>query len=318
MDEGVRALGLGAANLGNLNREMSDAEARAIVDAAWDAGIRRFDTAPHYGLGLSERRLGDALRSRPRDEFTLSTKVGRLLRRGSSAAPDLDGGFVVHSELRRVWGHDARAIRDSVEDSLDRLGMDRVDTVYLHDPERYDLDGSVSEGIPAMIALRDEGLVSKVGVASMDVGALLASARAGGIDEIMLAGRYTLAEQPSAPELLPECVALGIDVVAASVFNSGLLASDRPTASSRYDYGAVPAGVLSRVTRVARLCAAHGVSLPTAALQFPSRHPAVTATVIGASRPQQVTESVARWHVRVPAALWADLAEAGLLTPETR
>jgi D-threo-aldose 1-dehydrogenase len=178
------AIGYGAANVGNLYRELSDDEALAVLEAAWDEGIRYYDTAPHYGLGLSERRLGAFLQTKPRDEFVLSTKVGRLLRPNPDFAgeQDLENDFAVPASLRREWDFSADGIRRSVEESLERLGLDRVDVLYLHDPERHDLALAEREAIPALAHLREEGLVRAVGVGSMVTDALLSTARTGLLD----------------------------------------------------------------------------------------------------------------------------------------
>jgi len=308
-------LGYGAANVGNLYRELSDEAAWDVLETAWDLGVRYFDTAPHYGLGLSERRLGAFLRTKPREEFVLSTKVGRLLRPNPAGAGtlDLDNDFAVPADLARVWDFSADGIRSSVEESLERMGLDRIDILYLHDPERHDLDLALREAVPALAALRDEGVVRAIGVGSMDTAALLASARTGALDLLMVAGRYTLAEQPAREEVVPECARQGMGIVTASVFNSGLLARDAPSADARYEYGEVPLEVLERVRRIAALCADFGVSLPAAALQYTLRDPVVRSVVVGSSRPEQLRQNVERMLLDIPEALWATLAEEGLV-----
>ncbi len=311
---GTGLLGLGAANVGNLYTALDDDEAHAILEAAWDCGIRTFDTAPHYGLGLSERRLGAFLRTKSRDEFTVSTKVGRLLRPDPDWAGELDepNDFVVPASLKRVWDVSAAGVRRSLEESLERLGMDRVDVVYLHDPERFDLDRSLDEGLAGLIALRDERLVAVVGVGSMDTRALTAFARTGAIDRLMVAGRLTLADQSAADEVLPECQERGIEVVAAAVFNSGLLASVEPGAEDRFDYGPVSEELLERTRKIADVCGRHGVALRVAALQYPLLHPAVASVVAGAATPDQVRANASAFEVAVPDALWQQLRDEGL------
>ena len=301
MDE----LGLGAANVGNLYRAISDDDARAVLEAAWERGIRHYDTAPHYGLGLSERRLGAFLATKPREEYVISTKVGRLLRPSPETAGRLDdeNQFAVPASLRRVWDFSAGGIRASLEESLERLGLERVDVVYLHDPDEHDLAADLATGIPAVAALRDEGLVGAVGIGSKSAEALTAAVRTGGLDLAMVAGRYTLLEQ--ADELVAACRAAGVGIVAAAVFNSGLLAT--PHLGGRYEYGAVPAEVLERARRIADVCERHGVTLPEAALQFPLREPAVRSVVVGAASPEQVRENVRRMQVEIPEALWDEL-----------
>jgi D-threo-aldose 1-dehydrogenase len=308
-------LGFGAANLGNLYRPMSDDDAEHILETAWDAGIRYYDTAPHYGLGLSERRLGRFLARKPRSEFVLSTKVGRLLRRNpdDTGGLDLDNDFAVPTELKREWDFSADGIRASLDESLERLGVDSVDIAYLHDPEKHDLDAAVGSAIPALAGLRDEGMIAAIGVGSMSNAALERGAATGALDLLMIAGRYTLADQSAQETVLPICAEHGTRVVAASVFNSGLLARPRPTAESRYEYGAVPPDILERVTRVAGACEAHGVDLPTAALQFPLRQSSVVSVIVGAARPTHLEQSVDRMSAVVPSELWDDLAEQGLI-----
>lgn len=310
---GLPRLGFGAAALGNLFTALDDDTAQAAVDAAWDAGVRHFDVAPHYGLGLAERRLGHALRGRPRDEYVLTTKAGRLLRPSPETADRSDDmGFDVPADVARVWDPSADGVRSSLAESLERLGLDRVDALYLHDPEEYGLDASLATALPALAALRDEGLVRAVGVGSKSVDALRAAVGTGLIDVVMLAGRYTLLEQPAAADLLPECETAGVEVVAVGVFNSGALSSPVPRADLPYEYGAMPEAVLDRLRLLADVCDAHGVALPAAAAQFPLRREAVTSVVLGARTAEQVTENVERFLAPIPDALWSDLRERGL------
>jgi D-threo-aldose 1-dehydrogenase len=308
-------LGYGAANLGNLYRELSDARAHEILDTAWTAGLRYFDTAPHYGLGLSERRLGDFLRTKPRGEYVLSTKVGRLIRPNpdGAGALDLEHDFAVPADRKRVWDFTADGIRRSLDESLERLGLDRVDVLFLHDPERFDLDQGLAEALPALTGLRDEGLVSAVGVGSMMTDALLASARSGLADLLMVAGRYTLAEQPVHPEVLHACAENGVRIVNAAVFNSGLLATNDPGSSSRYEYGGVPADVLARVQSIAAVAREFGVELPAAALQYTLRDPLVATVVVGGSTPEQLRQNADRMQADIPEEFWQRLATEGLI-----
>lgn len=313
------ALGYGAANVGNLYRAMSDEQADAVLDAAWESGIRYFDTAPHYGLGLSERRLGAFLQGKPRGEFVLSTKVGRrLLPNPDGAAElDLDNDFAVPATRRREWDFTADGICRSVEESLQRLGLDRVDIVYLHDPERFDLSTALATGIAAAAALRDEGVVSAIGVGSMDTAALQASVDTGALDLLMLAGRYTLLEQPAEEGILPACERHRTGVVLASVFNSGLLARDTLSPAARYEYGPVPAQIRTRHAALVAICHRHGIDIATAALQFGHRHPAVRSVVAGAADPAQIRQTAARMAAPVPDAFWTELAEHRLISVGT-
>ena len=308
-------LGFGAANLGNLYRAVSDERCWAILEAAWAAGIRYFDTAPHYGLGLSERRLGAFLRTKPRGDYVLSTKVGRLLRPNPEGAGtlDLDNDFAVPADLRRQWDLSADGMERSLDESLERLGVEGVDLLYLHDPERHDLDQGMREALPGLARMRDRGDVGAIGVGSMDTDALLASARSGLVDVLMVAGRYTLADQPALRDVIPECESHGIGIAAAAVFNSGLLATDNPGADARFDYGETAPDLLARVRSIAAVCEEFGVSLPTAALHYPLRHPSVRSVVIGSSTPEQITQNAARMSSSVPDALWAALADARLI-----
>lgn len=294
---------------------MSDEQAWAVLDAAWECGIRYFDTAPHYGLGLSERRLGAFLATKARSEFVLSTKAGRLLRPSPETAGRLDDEhqFAVPATMRRVWDFTESGIRRSLEESLHRLGLDSVDVLYLHDPEEHDLQPALATGVPAALRMREEGLVSAVGVGSKSTAALADAVRQGGLDLVMVAGRYTLAEQPALDEVLPACQGAAVGVVAAAVFNSGLLATPGPGAHSRYEYGAVPADLLARVLAIEAVCAEHGVPLPVAALQFPLRHAQVRSVVVGGATPEHVRENAARLRAPVPAGLWDRLAAEGLV-----
>ncbi|MFJ3378822.1 aldo/keto reductase [Curtobacterium sp. NPDC090217] len=302
---------LGCANLGNLYREVSDADARATVDAAWDAGVRGFDTAPHYGVGLSERRLGAALAGRPRDSYRVSTKVGRLLVPGPGDGVD-DDGFAVPNDLVRRWDPSASGVRRSLDESLVRLGLDHVDVAYLHDPDVYSLSDGLAQALPALASLRDEGVVQAVGVGSNSVSALSAAVDTGICDVIMLAGRYTLLEQPAAA-LVSRCASLGVDVVAVGVYNSGLLSNPLPAPGTTYDYAPAPSSLVDRARALAAVCSRHGVTLPEAALAFPRRAPAVRTVAVGAQSAAQVRENAARAAVPVPDALWADLETAALL-----
>lgn len=309
-------LAFGAATVGNLYREISEERAWETLEAAWDAGIRHFDTAPHYGIGLSERRLGAFLQTKPRGEFILSTKVGRLLEPVAEVEGD-DMAFdfaVPRTHVRRVDNSDS-GIRRSLEDSLERLGLDRVDVLYLHDPEEAPegLESALDQGLPALRALREEGTVGAVGIGSKDVGALTSAAKSGIVDTLMISGRFTLLEQPAAAELLPEMATRGVSGVAVSIFNSGLLAKPRPAADARYEYSAASRELIDRANRIADICEHHGIDLPTAAIAFPLLHPAIDARVVSASSRQQTEQTARRAGTPVPHGVWTDLAEQGLI-----
>ncbi|GAA3454922.1 aldo/keto reductase [Dactylosporangium matsuzakiense] len=311
------SLGFGAAPGGNLFRAIDDDTFAAAVDSAWNAGVRYFDTAPHYGLGLSERRLGAALRGRPRDSYLVSTKVGRLLVPAPGAAPGRDPeGFDVPATHRRVWDFSRDGVRRSLEASLQRSGLDHFDVVYLHDPDEH-LTQAVTEALPALTELRDQGVIGAVG-AGMNQSPMLARfVRETDIDLVMCAGRYTLLDQRAAHDLLPAAQQHGVGVVVAGVYNSGVLATDQPQEDATYDYGPAPAEILRRARHIAAICAEHGVTLPEAALAFVRGHPAVVSTVVGLRSPAEVGEAAHRAAAAVPDTLWPALHAAGLVQPAT-
>ena len=309
---GMTELSLGCAQLGNLYRAVSDEAAAATVDAAWDLGIRYFDTAPHYGLGLSERRLGAALAGRNRGDYVLSTKVGRMLEPLAPPYGRDDGGFDVPAAHRRVWDFSRDGILRSLEESLARLGLDRVDVVYLHDPDEH-WEEALNEGYPTLEELRREGVVSAIG-AGMNQAAMLADfVRHTDVDILMLAGRYTLLEQGALDELLPLCLEQDVGVVAAGVFNSGVLARDEPPDDAKYDYGEAGREIVDKARRVAEICRRHGVSLPAAAVAFPAAHPAVVSVCLGARSPEQIGRNVELYARPIPAGLWSELKSERLL-----
>jgi D-threo-aldose 1-dehydrogenase len=283
---------------------VDDNRAAASVAAAWEGGIRYFDTAPHYGLGLSERRLGTALRGKPRAEFAVSSKVGRLLVPNQSpTGSDLgDGGFAVPDELMRVRDYSPDGVLRSFESSLHRLDMDRIDIVYVHDPEQH-MDPAINQALPALARLRDEGVVGAIGAGMNLVQPLRRLVTEADVDVIMVAGRYTLLDR-SAEALLDECAERGVSVVAAAPFNSGLLARPWPSADSRFDYGPVPTHLLEQARAYAAACTAHGTELPHAALQFPLRHPAVACVVSGMSSAAHVDAALGWLRSALPADLW--------------
>jgi len=305
-------LSLGCAQLGNLYQSITDEQARATVDASWNQGIRYFDTAPHYGLGLSERRLGNALAGRPRSEYLVSTKVGRLLESQNSHGERDDGGFDVPADYRRVWDFSRDGILRSLEQSLERLGLDHVDIVYLHDPDDHRQE-VFDTAYPALEELRAQGVVSAIGAGMNQVGMLSDFAEHTDMDIFMLAGRYTLLEQTALDDLLPLCEQRRIGVVAAGVFNSGLLSRARPPDDAKYDYGDAPRELIDRARRMADICERHGTSLPTVALAFPLAHPSVVSVCVGARSPEQVIGNLDSYRSHVPSDVWSDLKEEGLL-----
>ncbi|MDX8037514.1 aldo/keto reductase [Lentzea sp. BCCO 10_0856] len=314
MKVAVSRLGFGAAPIGNLYREISDAEAFGAVEAAWQTGVRYFDTAPHYGLGLSERRLGVALAGRPRDEYVISTKVGRLLEPFDGSGLD-DEGFAVPRHFRRVRDYSADGVKRSLESSLERLGTDRVEIVYIHDPDDH-WASAVGEAYPALEELRSQGVVGAIGVGMNQWEMPERFVRETDIDVVMLAGRYTLLEQPSLASFLPLCVERGVSVVACGVFNSGLLSKPVVAADAKYNYDDAPAELVARARAIAEVCGRHGVTLPEAAIQFALGHPAVVSVVIGSRTAEQMTANASYFAAEIPADLWNELKALNLVDPE--
>ena len=318
---GGAGLGLGGAPLGNLYAPLSDEAADQTLEAAWRLGLRYFDTAPLYGHGLSEQRLGRFLRARPRDAFVLSTKVGRLLQADPQAPPERDG---FHRGLpfapRFDYSHDG-ALR-SIEDSLQRLGLARIDIAFIHDIDRHThgdaqplrLREAMDGAYRALRRLRDEGVVGAIGIGVNEWQACRDALAQGDFDCLMLAGRYTLLDASAAAELLPLCIEREVRLILAGVFNSGILAGGA-AADARFDYAPATDAVRARVERLARACSAFGVSLPAAALQFALACPCAAAVVVGARSADEVAQAVARRAEPIPPALWASLAGQGLLDP---
>jgi D-threo-aldose 1-dehydrogenase len=309
----VTELSFGSAAIGNLFTAVTDDAARAAVDAAWDGGIRTFDTAPHYGLGLSERRLGDALRHRPRDEYVICTKVGRLLEpAGADGAMGADtGGFAVPASHLRRFDFSADGVRRSLEASLERLGLDWVDIVLIHDPDDHG-DQAISEAYPALEKLRADGVVGAIGVGMNQAAMLTRFVTQTDIDVILVAGRYTLLDQSAADALLPAAESRGVSVIAGGVFNSGLLAAPAPGAT--YDYQAASGELLDRALRLEQACARFGVPLRAAAARFPLAHPAVASVLIGARSAAEIGDAIRLRALDIPQALWDVLATVGVTT----
>ncbi|MDO0924641.1 aldo/keto reductase [Streptomyces sp. TG1A-8] len=308
---GTGPLGFGAAGIGNLYTPLSDEQAHEAVRAAWERGIRYFDTAPHYGLGLSERRLGAALRGHDRSRYTVSTKVGRLLEPvDGPAGDDLANGFAVPATHRRVWDFSADGVRRGLEASLARLGLDRVDVVYLHDPDDH-AGQAFREGYPALEELRAQGVVGAIGAGMNQTEMLTRFVRDTDVDVVLCAGRYTLLDQSAADELLPEAAARGVSVVIGGAFNSGLLADPAP--GSTYDYARAPRQLLERALRLKEVAGRHGVTLRAAALAFCSAHPAVTTVLAGARSAAEVHDCADQFATPVPAAFWQEARDLGLL-----
>ncbi|GHH17638.1 aldo/keto reductase [Streptomyces lanatus] len=311
-DVEVSPLSFGGAAIGNLYTEVGDQQSYEAVDMAWQQGIRYFDTAPHYGLGLSERRLGEALRQYPRDEYTISTKVGRRLEPVPDATgDDLANGFAVPADHRRVWDFSADGVRRSLEASLERLGLDRVDVVYLHDPDDH-AEQAFAEGYPALEKLRSEGVVGAIGAGMNQAEMLTRFAMDTDVDVVLCAGRYTLLDQSALDDLLPVADECHTSVVVGGAFNSGLLADPRPDAT--YNYSRAPQELLDRALRMKSLAERHGITLRAAALAFCAAHPAVASVLVGARSADEVRDCAEQFATEVPMAFWGELLESGLLS----
>ena len=313
-------LGLGTAPLGGLFAPVGEEEARATLEAAWQAGLRYFDTAPQYGNGVAEQRTGNFLQGQLRTAFVLSTKVGRLLRPGPLHPSQLDPQGEPFLKgvplLAQVYDYSYRGTLVSLEESLERLGLKKVDILYIHDP---DADGrSVAEVMQgayrALVDLRQQGVVQAIGVGMNHTDWLLEFAKAGDFDFLLVAGRYTLLEQGALRELLPLCLQKGIGVVVGGVYNSGLLAHPAPGAT--YNYLPAPPELIERALALERVCQQHGIPLKAAAIQFPLGHPAVVSVLTGARSALELQENLQMFETRLPPGLWRDLVAEGLLDGE--
>jgi len=318
-------LGLGCAPLGNLYQRNSDADADATVLAAWDAGVRFFDTAPLYGHGLSEHRLGRVLRERPRDEFVLSTKVGRLLRPRGAAAGERQAHWIDPLPFEPAFDYTAAGVRRSLEDSLQRLGLAHVDIALVHDIGRathgerhahHWQQLTAGGGLHELERLRDEGLIGAIGLGVNEWAVIADVLEHTNLDCALLAGRYTLLDQSALEPFLDLALRRQVGVVIGGPFNSGVLATGA-SAQATFDYGAVPQAIIERVQRLQRVCASFQVPLAAAALQFPLAHPAVVSCVPGVRHPTELQQVVEWLNVPLPTALWATLLEQGLLPPGT-
>jgi D-threo-aldose 1-dehydrogenase len=306
----VTRLMFGGAPIGGLYAPVSDDAAQATLEAAWTAGIRAFDTAPHYGVGLSERRLGSFLAGRPRGQYVLSTKVGRLLVPADGDAASAEEFPAESARLARVRDYSRDGVLACLEHSLERLGTDHVDLALIHDPDDHGpqaLDGAY----PALADLRAAGVIGAVGVGMNQCEMLEWFLARTDLDCVLVAGRYTLLDARAAATLLPECQRRGVAVLAGGVFNSGILAD--PSPGAHYDYRSAPAAVLDRAQRIRAICGRHGIPIAAAALHFTLRHPAVTAAVVGARSPGEIQADAGYLAAEVPDGLFQELAGAGLI-----
>lgn len=317
-------LGLGGAALGNLFTAITDSEAAQLLAAAWQDGCRSYDTAPHYGQGLSEQRVGQALRGRPRDSFQLSTKVGRVLQADAGAAR-AQHGYVDVLPFRQRWDYSAAGTRRSVEDSLQRLGLARLDMAYVHDCDAAThgdayprvLAQVLDETLPTLRALQREGLVGHIGLGVNDVQVCLDVLARADLDGLLLAGRYSLIDHSALATLLPLCAARGVRIALGGVYNSGILATGVGGADMpRFNYARAPQAWVQRTAAIERVCARHGVPLRAAALQFPLAHPAIAIVVAGAQSVAQWQDSLAMLAHPIPTAFWQALRDQDLLPPD--
>jgi len=314
-------LGFGGASIGGMFRWVEDEDAIATVRHAWSLGVRYFDTAPLYGYGASERRFGRALADQPRDGFVLSTKVGRLVRDAAAIPPGsdidrqmLDGRedayYVVRDPVRMVFDYSADGVRRSIEESLERLGLERIDIALIHDPDDHWRE-AIEGAWPALERLRAEGVIRAVGAGMNQSPMLTRFVRETSIDVVLVAGRYTLLDQGALDDLLPACLDRGVGGLVGGVMNSGVLADPRPGAT--FNYGPAAPEIIDRARRIGEVCERHGVPLRAAAMQFPMAHPAVVSLVAGVRSVAHLDEYPALLAHPIPADLWSDLREEGLI-----
>lgn len=318
-------IGLGGAPLGNLFAPLDDAQASALVEAAWGDGCRCFDTAPHYGHGLSEHRLGLALRARPRDEFVLSSKVGRLLTPAASV-PRTQFGYVDGLPFMQHWDYGSGGTRRSIEDSLQRLGLARIDVAYVHDldPATHGADAPrvlrqvLDETLPTLQRLKEEGLIGAIGLGVNDWRVVVDVLRHAELDALMLAGRYSLLDHGALPELLPLCARRGVQVALGGVFNSGILATGIKASrgNAMFNYAPAAREWMERVAAIEAVCDEFGVPLRAAALQFPLAHEAVAIVMVGPRSAAEWADCMAMMGRPIPAAFWSALRDRQLMPPD--
>ncbi|MDC1249199.1 aldo/keto reductase [Planktomarina sp.] len=316
-------LGFGTAPLGNLYKAISDGEARATLDAAWEGGVRYFDTAPLYGLGLSETRLNPFLRDKPRDSYILSTKVGRLIEYCSPEHRAGVGKWFNVPQRRENFDYTYDGVMRSFEHSFSRLGVDQIDILYVHDlcafshGSKAASDMRVKEffagrGYEAMISLRDQGMIKAIGGGVNEWEVCQNLAERGDFDLFLLAGRYTLLEQKALDSFLPLCEARGIGIITGGPYNSGILATGAKSGSF-YNYDPAPQGIIDRVNAIEVVCSDHNVRMVDAAFQFPLLHPAHVAVIPGGQGADEMAGNLQAAHADIPTELWVDLKAAGLM-----
>jgi D-threo-aldose 1-dehydrogenase len=315
----ISTFGFGGAPLGNMHRVLSEDEAQLTVEAAWDSGLRYFDTAPFYGHGLSEMRIGSVLRSKKRDDFVISTKVGRVLE-PCVPGEENSGIYLNTPPFSVLYDYSYDGVMRSYESSLTRLGLDRIDIIYVHDIGRLTHGDQadahyrdlIEGGWRALDGLRSAGEVKAIGLGVNENAICEQLLHDADPNIFLLAGRYTLLDQSAAERLLPACIERGVGIVLGGPYNSGILATG-PVAGAYYDYEPTSAEILSRVTALQQVCEGHGVALAEAALHFPLRHPAILSVIPGSQTSDQVARNVSTFAKVPPKALWEELAAKELI-----
>lgn len=305
----VTSLGLGSAPLGGLFSPVSDADAEATIARAWSLGVRFFDSAPLYGFGLAERRLGAFLRQQPRESYVISTKVGRLLRTGDGGTAE-DEHYKATPRERPVFDFSYDGVMRSVEESLARLGLDRIDVLLVHDPDDH-YDEAVTGAFRALQRLREDGTVKAIGAGMNQSDMPARFAEAVPVDCFLLAGRYTLLDQGALDALFPVCATKNISILLGGIYNSGILAN--PHTGAKFNYQDADAALVQRALALDALCRKHGTELKAAALQFCMAHPAVTVAVMGARNAAEVADNIAMSEQAVPQAFWQELRTKNLV-----
>ncbi|HLW93101.1 MAG TPA: aldo/keto reductase [Roseiarcus sp.] len=315
-------LGFGAAPLGNMYRPLTEKEARATLDAAWNVGSRYYDTAPLYGLGLSETRLNGFLRAKPRDSYLISTKVGRLLELSTPKERTRQDQFFEAPARIERFDYSYDGVMRSLDFSLERLGLDYIDVVYAHDVDVFThgtkeaadqrIKEFMSGGYKALTKLREGGAIKAFGAGINEAEIADRLAREGDFDIFLLAGRYTLLEQEALESFLPYCVDKKIGVVIGGPFNSGILATG-PKPGAHYNYKPAPEAVLARVAKIQAICATHKVKLAEAAIRFPLSHPAIVSVIPGGQKPGEVRRNAEMLGAKIPPAMWRELKSQGLM-----
>lgn len=315
-------LGFGAAPIGNLFKAISDDQAHAVLEAAWAGGVRYFDTAPLYGLGLSETRLNRLLRDKPRDSYVLSSKIGRLLKAVPPDQRDGIGKWIDVPSRQEIYDYGFDATMRSLEFSLERLGVDRIDILYVHDLDIFNhgsaealqarLDAFMAGGYRALLALRDQGVIRAFGGGINEWQPCQWLLERGDFDLFLLAGRYTLLEQEAQESFLPLCVERGVGIVVGGPYNSGILATG-PQPGAHWNYAVAPDWVMTKAARLQAVSAAHGVRLVDAAFQFPLRHPAVVSVIPGGQGLEEMASNLKAAQTKIPQALWDQLRDEGLI-----